>query len=1268
MQDMTRTLRYLFILLFASIAGSVYGQGQSGSITGTVVDENKEPVIGAIVEVSQGGIVKGGMPTDVDGNYTIKPLSPGKYDVKVSYSSYKTSLTTGVLVQPDKTTGHNVGLELNPSKLDEVVITSYKIPLIDKYEAGGSKSMTSEEIEKLPTRNTNSMVSTAPGVYQQTENSTLQLTGARGEGTLYIIDGVQVLNGRGVNLTQGSIDQMQVLTSGLPAKYGDALGGVVNITTKGISDVYRGNVMLERSIDGYNHNLANFNLSGPLLSKKTENGKKPIIGFFVGGEVYYDDDRRPLYGGQYVLKEEKRKEIEQTPLRQVPTQTGVPSFRVASEYLRMEDFEISKKRVNANEQEARLNGRLDFQLSDNLNISAGANGTYRKSTAWSRQWATLNPETLPIDHNFTGRGYVRLTQRFGKSGVTAPVEGEAPKTPLISNAFYTLQVDYQRDFVRREHEDHKRSIFDYGYIGKYNITEVPVYGASLDDSTGRVGIRLLTEQLPSTITFERSEKNPILANYTSQYFNATNFGSIVGPTQTLQNIQGQGGLLNGQMPNFTFSPSPQLVSVGYGLTGYSFSTLDQVAISADASFDFQPGKTKHSIEFGLYYQQRVNRYFNATGASTLGGANLWQYMRQLTNSHISLSGEPIFIVNGKRYTRQDVNNGVISPSPYDTIVYDRVANAATQSTFDKNLRAKLGAGATDYINVDGLDPSTFSLDMFSADELLGNGQQVVGYAGFDYTGAKQKGQVNFNDFFTKKDANGNYTRDIGALRPNYIAGYVLDKFQFKDILFNVGVRIDRFDANTKTLKDPYSLYEVRDVASAKNSNLLYEGDAGVPSNIGDDYVVYVNNNEASTPKVIGYRNGDDWYDFSGRRIEDPTVLRNYSGGRDPQPLLVNSNVRMQDSSFNPNSSFTDYKPQVNVMPRLSFSFPVSDVALFYAHYDVIVQRPDNIFATPADYFFLQSRANQIIDNPGLKPQKMFDYEVGFKQQLSQRSAINISGFYKERKDMVQVRPYLFAWPQTYYTFGNRDFSTVKGMTLRYDLRRTGNIRMDIAYTLQFADGTGSSSSSANGGNSNFVSNGSLLSQFIQAQVPNLRYATALNIDSRHMVVATLDYRYLENEGPVVGGKHIFQNTGANLIFRGRSGEPYTRHQDAYQSIIQGELNGARLPWHYNLDLRVDKDFKLDFGKKKEGEAAKRPLYLNAFVYVQNLLNRRDVLSVDPFTGRPDDDAVLSSAQGIQDTQKQVDPQSFIDLYYLYQQNPLNLNLPRRINIGLQLNF
>ena len=65
-----------------------------------------------------------------------------------------------------------------------------------------------------------------------------------------------------------------------------------------------------------------------------------------------------------------------------------------------------------------------------------------------------------------------------------------------------------------------------------------------------------------------------------------------------------------------------------------------------------------------------------------------------------------------------------------------------------------------------------------------------------------------NAFLTEKDDNGNYTRNIGAFQPIYVAGYIQDKFAFDDIIFNIGVRVDGYDANQEVLKDPYSIYNV----------------------------------------------------------------------------------------------------------------------------------------------------------------------------------------------------------------------------------------------------------------------------------------------------------------------------------------------------------------------------------------------------------------------------------------------------------------------------
>ncbi len=128
--------------------------------------------------------------------------------------------------------------------------------------------------------------------------------------------------------------------------------------------------------------------------------------------------------------------------------------------------------------------------------------------------------------------------------------------------------------------------------------------------------------------------------------------------------------------------------------------------------------------------------------------------------------------------------------------------------------------------------------MFSADELLNSGKGYVYYYGYGYAGQTQTGAVNFNDFWTQKDANGNYTRPIGAFSPNYIAGYVMDKFNYKDLHFNIGVRVDRFSANTKVLIDPYSLYPEKHVSEVSGASNSVNGGQH-PGNMGGNYVVYV---------------------------------------------------------------------------------------------------------------------------------------------------------------------------------------------------------------------------------------------------------------------------------------------------------------------------------------------------------------------------------------------------------------------------------------------
>ena len=150
------------------------------------------------------------------------------------------------------------------------------------------------------------------------------------------------------------------------------------------------------------------------------------------------------------------------------------------------------------------------------------------------------------------------------------------------------------------------------------------------------------------------------------------------------------------------------------------------------------------------------------------------------------------------------------------------------------------------------------------------------------------------------------------------------------------------------------------------------------------------------------------------------------------------------------------------------------------------------------------------------------------------------------------------------------------------------------------------------------------------------------------------------------------------MVRAGSGTPYTRKGNITpeadfttaangRSTINGSLNGSRYPWQFKIDAKVDKDFEIKLGKKKDGEG-RRPVFCNVYLQVLNLLDAQNVISVYRATGSPDDDGYLASAGAQPSINQQVSPQAYIDLYTIAENNPGNYSLPRRIRLGVQLNF
>ncbi|MGD0337919.1 MAG: TonB-dependent receptor [Bacteroidota bacterium] len=355
-------------------------------------------------------------------------------------------------------------------------------------------------------------------------------------------------------------------------------------------------------------------------------------------------------------------------------------------------------------------------------------------------------------------------------------------------------------------------------------------------------------------------------------------------------------------------------------------------------------------------------------------------------------------------------------------------------------------------------------------------------------------------------------------------------------------------------------------------------------------------------------------------------------------------------------------PTTIISPRLGFSFPVTDKSVFHAQYGTFLQMPElwDVLAskTYADRMIVDAPYSGTIANPDLKPERTISYEIGFKQMLSDNAALSITGFYKEIKDLIQVRNVGTAtdpaYPNSYQPYENVDFGNVKGFDIIFELRRTNHIAATVNYTLGFADGTGS----------NPDTQGRIT--WIQTQSPKI--ISALDFDRRHSGSINLDYRLGTEEGPKVGDIYPLEQFGVNLLFVFNSGVPYTPSvvynpwfgTTSIQPI--GQINSAYTPWNFRFDLRVDRAFKAG------------PFNLIASLTVLNLLDTKNVVAVWRATGMPNSTGWLSTLAGQQwaegvthesPTGVVLDPAT---AFSTREADPTNYGIPRQIRLGIRVEY
>lgn len=1265
----------LIVVAILGFFSSSIAQSGFGSIAGKIIDDgNKKPIAYAKVIATLNGIQKGTALSDDEGDFELKGLAAGTYDIKIIYSGYPETTFEDIQVLGDKIKNVTVAIKKSTEKILGPIKVRAQKSLIDaddptQNNIGG--------LNKKPTTNVNTIAGVFRGV-ETRGGGTPNIRGARPEGTAYYIDGVRV-QANAINLPANAIENIEVISGGTPASYGDFIGGAISATTKSPTRFSIKQIELRTAspffgyLDNSHVNQLEGVFTGPLMFKDKNRGNKErvVLGYLTSIRFGYNLDGRLPAVDLYKVKDSKLAELEERPLRAVSNGTLVP----AAEFLTKNDLEKVGYRQNVEGYSATLQGTFNYQPTQNINIKLGYQALYSTGRNGNTFNSLMNYKNNGLSEGYGILTYLQFTQFFKKSNTSDDESGkkeEAEKPKVINDALYTIRLSYERNFSETMDANHKRELFNYGYIGNYKTYKAPSYevvrksfGAAPDsfllDNGNHIYLTTYYKQNGYRDTALRFEQSPTLnrirGNYTRQIIDYFGEKSI----NSLGTLRGLGGLANGDEPNSQISIYSQMWgNVGNLQAGYSKSLSETFIMFAQTEASLAPKrnpKAKHNMQFGLTYEQRFQRGYS------LSSDALWILMRQLANSQMPGNGNSM---DSSKYILKFDANGVFQ----DTVNYQRLVKLSEQSNFDKRLREKLiASNATDvngnpitensFIDVNSFGPGTYSLNMFTADELLNNGNSYVSYFGYDHLGnlvSSDPGVNGINQFFKN--------RVIPAYQPVYFAAWLQDKFVFKDLIVRLGVRMERFDANQAVLKDPYSMVPIYTVGEVRKSNLKGLGDA-IPTNVGNDYKVYVNQmpdqQAGNTLKIVGYRNGNFWFDKDGNPLDRPdAIYRSTTNTSRNTPFLVDPK--------NPNTptreSFEDYEPDVKLLPRIWFSFPISTTAQFFGTYDILTQRPGTNVAQIDDYYYLGNRLTGAIANPNLKMTQVTDYEIGFRQQVAKDAALGIIASYREYRNLVQLFRYNQAWPYDYTTVGNLDFSTVKSIGLEYKLRELGNVELEANYQLQFADGTGSNATTS--------------SALINTGLSTLRTVFPLDFDTRHTFKAIFDFHYKDDKkynGPVVNGKKILENSGFNFIFTSYSGRPYTQTTNATSDGVQsggvvrtqvkGSPNGANLPPQFNLDFTADKN--ITFKRKLMNDNTKE-YRLRIFVTITNLFNVANVASVFRFTGSAYDDGYLSSPAAQDFINSATNRQSFIDLYNTRMVNPDRFLLPRLTRLGLQLSF
>ena len=1111
--------------------------GTTGKISGKVVDENNQPLIGCNI------VVKGtslGAATNIKGEYFILNIPPGKYDLTASMIGYGTVTVEGTLVMVDLTAKTNFFLKPETIEGDVITVTAEK-PTVRLDQTSMSAVVSSEDIENLPVTDVGDVIELQAGIVRD-PNGGFHVRGGRSSEVSFWVDGVATTDSydgsSGLEIENAGIQEVQVISGTFNAEYGQAMSGIVNVVTKDGGLNYQGN--LDFFSGGYHTNHSNlYSISSPFSSWQSFtdlNGD----GNWDYGEILYDLNGNNTWDEGEIYWDRNGNQSWDGDEGTEPLNDDLGYDGYLGDYY---DYNGDGKTTQPSPGEG--NGRKDwgehqFNLDNKgyteyLNIfknifqQSNISGSLSGPIPLSNKKLTFY-STFRYYHS-AGRYYGR--KLFSPTGVFSD-ESIVPLSPFskLSGQFkltYNIKSGMKASYTGYLTE---KAYKNYDSYYKYNPD-----GILNNFESDQSHMLALTHSISQNTFYEFK-----FLNFSSGYHQSLYEKSDVPYSTSI--------LTEEEMQQINIEDSIQI------RTGYDvFSTIPRYGVQDLGEDRYQI--TDFADQTGYI---AGDQFITPAWSFGTGGTQNGRFSRNTSFKQFNLT------VSSQINNTHFIKSGILYKQ-YDMWADDKFLNYKTVGEWS----------------------------------LTQNGD-TLGYN--PLAGARVTPFIpTINPTYTSE-------HDYFRVNPKELSFYLQDKIELDELIINAGLRFDFFDPDWKVPENEKLPGNLKYFLAKTNNDtsLFWENDFSI---LHKDVIILDSLDQQGAVAIENLF-------ITG--VEYDSTSQSYTEAFNDQLLTYRNTFRWENG-------FNKVEPSFQLSPRIGIAYPITDKGVIHVSYGHFFQVPNFSFLYENPEFEITNNNNGgIIGNAALKPEKTVMYEIGFKQEIAYKTAIDLTIFYRDTRDWVGVSPTIKKYPVgNYRKYENKDYANTRGFTLVLDRQFINGLGGGIDYTWMIAEGTYSNPQDA----------------YFDAQdnqAPRLSMLP-LNWDQTH----TLNFR------ATTGGK----NWVASAIGKLWSGKPYTPEFKTGTVSGSGAFagfadNSERKPNVFDLDIRASYSINL-LGLQSK-------IYCNIY----NLLDLQNEFSVWEDTGRA---TYTLTAKDVPLT----DPGRIGHLQE-HLIRPEWYGEPRRINIGLNISL